>query len=109
MSSSAQPGRLRLLLILGGVTAIGPVSIDAYLPAFPQIADDLHASESAVQLTLASFLVFMAIGQLTLGPLSDGWGRRRPVIIGLGAYTLASLACAAAPSVETLVVLRAVQ
>lgn len=109
MSSSAQPGRLRLLLILGGVTAIGPVSIDAYLPAFPQIADDLHASESAVQLTLASFLVFMAIGQLTLGPLSDGWGRRRPVIIGLGAYTLASLACAAAPSVEMLVVLRAVQ
>ncbi|GIJ68829.1 multidrug effflux MFS transporter [Virgisporangium ochraceum] len=115
MSSSHQPekppvpGRLRLLLILGGITAIGPVSIDAYLPAFPQIADDLHASESAVQLTLATFLVFMAVGQLTLGPLSDSWGRRRPVLIGLSVYALASLACAAAPSVETLMALRAVQ
>lgn len=115
MSSSHQtvappvPGRLRLLLILGGITAIGPVSIDAYLPAFPQIADDLHASESAVQLTLATFLVAMAVGQLTLGPLSDSWGRRRPVLIGLSVYSLASLACAVAPSIETLMVLRAVQ
>jgi DHA1 family bicyclomycin/chloramphenicol resistance-like MFS transporter len=109
MRSSEKPGRIRLLLILGCVTAIGPLSIDAYLPGFPQIAHDLGASESAVQLTLASFLVSMAIGQLVLGPLSDGWGRRRPVLIGLSAYVLASLACAVAPTVETLVVLRAVQ
>jgi MFS transporter, DHA1 family, multidrug resistance protein len=104
-----RPGRLRLLLILGGTTAVGPLSIDAYLPGFPQIADQLDASESAVQLTLASFLVTMAIGQLVLGPLSDGWGRRRPVLVGMSAYVLASLACAAAPSVEVLVVLRGVQ
>jgi DHA1 family bicyclomycin/chloramphenicol resistance-like MFS transporter len=103
------PGRLRLLLILGGVTAVGPLSIDAYLPGFPDIAEDLGASESAVQLTLASFLVMMAVGQLVLGPLSDGWGRRRPALIGLTVYVLASLACAAAPSVEVLVALRAVQ
>jgi DHA1 family bicyclomycin/chloramphenicol resistance-like MFS transporter len=103
------PGRLRLLLILGGVTAVGPLSIDAYLPAFPEIATQLDASESAVQLTLASFLVTMAIGQLLLGPLSDAWGRRRPILVGLAAYVLASLACALAPNVETLVVLRAAQ
>jgi DHA1 family bicyclomycin/chloramphenicol resistance-like MFS transporter len=103
------PGRLRLLLMLGGVTAVGPLSIDAYLPAFPEIATQLDASESAVQLTLASFLVTMAIGQLLLGPLSDAWGRRRPILVGLAAYVLASLACALAPNVETLVVLRAGQ
>lgn len=107
--ASAPPGQLRLLLILGGLTAVGPLSIDAYLPAFPEIATELRSSSSGVQLTLAACLFAMATGQLLVGPLSDSWGRRRPVLVALVCYLLASLACAVAPSVELLVLLRAVQ
>jgi MFS family permease len=106
---AAPPSRLRALLLLGGIAGLGPFSVDTYLPAFPQIADDLHATPSGVQLTLAAYLVAMATGQLLMGPSSDSWGRRRPLLTALVCYVLAALACAVAPTVGVLVALRVVQ
>ena len=101
--------RLRLFLVLGSLTAVGPIAIDAYLPAFPSIAREFNASASSVQLTLTGLLAGLALGQVVVGPLSDALGRRRPLILGLLAYTAASIACTVAPSVEVLFALRVVQ
>jgi DHA1 family bicyclomycin/chloramphenicol resistance-like MFS transporter len=99
-----RPGRL--LVLLGAVTGVGPFSMDMYLPALPRIADEFHASPSHVQLTLTACLVGLALGQLLVGPLSDRWGRRRPVLAGLGLYAVTSLLCALASSAATLTVAR---
>jgi DHA1 family bicyclomycin/chloramphenicol resistance-like MFS transporter len=101
--------RLRLFLILGSLTAVGPIAIDAYLPAFPTIAHDFHAAASTIQLTLTGLFVGLTLGQVVAGPLSDVLGRRRPLLIGLAAYAASSLACALAPSAEVLVVFRVIQ
>jgi DHA1 family bicyclomycin/chloramphenicol resistance-like MFS transporter len=87
----------------------GPLSLDLYLPVLPQLADDLNASASAAQLSITTCLVGLAVGQLVAGPLSDRLGRKRPLMVGLLAYLLASVACAFAPSAAVLVVLRLVQ
>jgi DHA1 family bicyclomycin/chloramphenicol resistance-like MFS transporter len=100
---------LRLILILGSLSAFGPLSIDMYLPAFPAISAGLHAGPSAVQLTLTACLIGLAVGQLVAGPLSDALGRRRPLLVGLGVYTVLSAACIVAPSVYTLAGLRFLQ
>jgi len=97
------------VVVLGGLTMFGPLSLDLYLPALPQLADDLNASASAAQLSITACLVGLAVGQLLAGPLSDRLGRKRPLIIGLVAYLLASIACALAPSVTVLIVLRLIQ
>lgn len=89
------------------LAAFGPLAIDMYLPAFPAIAADLRASSSAVGLTLAVYFVGLSIGQLVIGPISDRIGRVRPVRVGLGLFAVASLAAAAAPNVELLIVARA--
>src|SRR3954470_9694994 len=86
--------RLIIILILGLLSAIGPFSIDMYLPGFPAIADDLHTSVDMVSYTLASFFVGICIGQLISGPLLDRFGRKRPLIIGMVIYILASVGCA---------------
>lgn len=91
-----------LVLLLGSVIAIGPLSIDLYLPAFPELADSLGTNESMVQLTLTACLIGLAIGQAIIGPLSDALGRRRPLLGGLIGYTVASVLCAVAPSGITL-------
>ncbi|MGW5053487.1 multidrug effflux MFS transporter [Actinokineospora sp. NPDC004072] len=109
MSRPSPWARARLALLLGGISAFGPLSIDMYLPAFPEIADGLGTGQAQVQLTLTAFMVGMAVGQAVVGPLSDAYGRRRPLLAGLTAYTMASLACAIAPSVYTLVGLRFAQ
>jgi DHA1 family bicyclomycin/chloramphenicol resistance-like MFS transporter len=101
--------RLRVFLILGALSAIGPLSIDMYLPALPGLTHDLSANASLVQLTLTACLVGLAAGQLLAGPISDMWGRRRPMFAGALIYTLASLACAAAPDVRLLIALRLIQ
>src|SRR5216684_3421411 len=101
--------RLRLFVLLGSLTAFGPLSIDMYLPALPAIARDLAASESIVQLTLTACLIGLALGQLVAGPLSDNLGRRRPLLIGVAGYVVVSLLCAIAPSAWLLVVLRLIQ
>lgn len=97
------------LLILGAVVAIGPMSIDMYLPAFPALQTHYAASEAATQLTLAAYFVGMALGQLAYGPVSDRFGRRLPLLVGLAIYTAASLGCALAPSIEALAGLRFLQ
>ena len=101
--------RARLVVILGCLTAFGPLSIDFYLPGLPRLTSDFDTSASAGQLTLTACLLGLALGQLAFGPLSDRFGRRRPLVCGLAAYCAASLACAAAPDVWTLVALRFVQ
>ncbi len=99
----------RLIVLLGSIVAIGPLSIDTYLPAFPAMSRALDSSASAVQLTLTACLAGLALGQLFAGSLSDRLGRRRPILVGLGAYVVASLLCAVAPDVLTLTALRFVQ
>jgi DHA1 family bicyclomycin/chloramphenicol resistance-like MFS transporter len=98
-----------LLLVLGALTAFGALSIDMYLPSLPTIQDELATSATAVQLTLAAFMAGLGLGQLAYGPLSDRFGRRRPLIVGVVLYVLASAACAFAPSIEWLIALRFLQ
>ncbi len=97
------------MLILGTLTAIGPLSIDMYLPSFPSVARSLGTDVAAVQLTLATYLAGLAVGQLVYGPLSDRIGRRAPLIGGLALYVVASVACAFAPSLGFLAGARFVQ
>lgn len=97
------------VVVLGLLTMFGPLSLDLYLPALPQLADDLGTSTSAAQLSITACLVGLALGQLVAGALSDRLGRRRPLIVGLSAYLVASVACALAPSVTVLVALRFIQ
>jgi len=108
---AALTGRRLVLLtvLLGGFTAFGPLSMDLYLPAFPQLADDLGATRSAVQLTLTADVIGIVVGQLVLGPMSDAWGRRRLLLGSTLVCALASVLCALAPSAGLLVVWRFVQ
>lgn len=101
--------RLIIILILGLLSAIGPFSIDMYLPGFPAIAKELRTSVDMVSYTLASFFIGVCIGQLISGPLLDRFGRKRPLYIGMIIYILASVACAFSPSVEVLIVARLFQ
>src|SRR3954469_21977772 len=98
-----------LIAVLGGLTAFGPLSMDLYLPAFPVLADDLHATQSQVQLTLTADVIGLVVGQVVLGPLSDAWGRRRLLLGATAVCALASLLCALAPSAGVLAVWRLVQ
>lgn len=97
------------LALLGCLTGLTPLAIDAYLPALPELARDLHASSSQAQLTLSALLIGLAVGQAVAGPLSDAVGRRRPVLGGLALFSLISLLCAFAPDVRVLIALRFLQ
>jgi DHA1 family bicyclomycin/chloramphenicol resistance-like MFS transporter len=101
--------RVWLVVLLGSLSAFGPLSVDMYLPAFPRLSHDFGVGASAVQLTLTACLAGLACGQLVAGPLSDRLGRRVPLLGGLAVYTTASLLCAAAPSVPALVAFRFLQ
>ncbi|MBY8870231.1 multidrug effflux MFS transporter [Micromonospora sp. PLK6-60] len=101
--------RLRLVLVLGSLIAIGPLTIDMYLPALPAIAADLHTTSAAVQLTLTGTLAGLALGQLLIGPLSDALGRRLPLLTGVGLHVVASALCVVAPNVGLVGVLRVLQ
>ena len=98
-----------LVLILGLLTAFGPLSIDMYLPAFPDIEQSLAASPASVELSLAVFFGGIAAGQMLYGPVSDRFGRKPPLYFGLGLYGLASLGCALAWSIEALIAFRFLQ
>jgi DHA1 family bicyclomycin/chloramphenicol resistance-like MFS transporter len=100
---------LLVTLILGSLTALPALSMDMYLPALPAVAGALHSPAATVQLTLTACLLGLAVGQLVVGPLSDRFGRRRPLLVGMGGYVLASAACALAPTIGTLTVCRLVQ
>jgi DHA1 family bicyclomycin/chloramphenicol resistance-like MFS transporter len=108
-SPATRGRRLRMIVILGSLTAIAPLSIDMYLPALPQLTKDLSTEAVRTQLTLTACVAGLAAGQAIAGPLSDTFGRRRPLLIGLAAYAVASVLCALAPNVEALIALRLVQ
>ncbi|MFF3977147.1 Bcr/CflA family multidrug efflux MFS transporter [Streptomyces sp. NPDC001828] len=100
---------LLVTLVLGGLTALPPLSMDMYLPALPEVTDALRSPAATVQLTLTACLAGMALGQLVVGPMSDKWGRRRPLLIGMVVYVLATAVCAFAPDVELLIAFRLLQ
>jgi MFS transporter, DHA1 family, multidrug resistance protein len=99
----------RVVLLLGSLIALGPLSIDLYLPSLPDLTDDLSASPSSVQLTLTGVLVGLGVGQLLIGPLADIYGRRRPLLVGIVVHVVTALLCAVAPTIVVLDVLRVVQ
>ncbi|WP_415841992.1 MFS transporter, partial [Paracidovorax anthurii] len=108
MSSPSSPF-LRMALVLGLLSAIGPFAIDMYLPALPEIGRGLGAQVGAVQWSLTVFFVSLGAGQLLYGPVSDRVGRKPPLFFGLGLFTLASVGCALATNIETLLALRFLQ
>src|SRR5215467_5880598 len=109
MNNNRSSKHFYLILILGLLTAIGPFSIDMYLPAFPDIAKGLHTSVAEVTLSLSSFFIGISAGQLLYGPLLERFGRKKPLYVGLAIYLLASIGCAAAGSVNALIALRLLQ
>ncbi|NML44453.1 multidrug effflux MFS transporter [Ramlibacter sp. G-1-2-2] len=106
---SSTKSSLRLAVVLGLLTAIGPSGIDMYLPALPAISTGLGASAQATQASLMAFYLALGAGQLVAGPLSDQWGRRPPVLAGLALFIAASLGCALAPDIHWLVAFRLLQ
>ncbi|MFH9467360.1 Bcr/CflA family multidrug efflux MFS transporter [Streptomyces clavifer] len=109
VTAAARRAGLLVTLVLGGLTALPPLSMDMYLPALPAVTDSLHAPASTVQLTLTACLTGMALGQLVVGPMSDRWGRRKPLLLGMIVYVIATAICAFAPSAELLIGFRLLQ
>jgi DHA1 family bicyclomycin/chloramphenicol resistance-like MFS transporter len=103
------PSQTKMIVVLGLLVALGPLTIDMYLPALPRIAEELSVSSSVVQLTLTGTLAGLALGQLVIGPLSDSLGRRRPLMAGIVVHMLASLVCLFAPDIMVLGIARALQ
>jgi MFS transporter, DHA1 family, multidrug resistance protein len=101
--------RLRLVLILGALIALGPLTIDMYLPSLPTITDELATTSPTVQLTLTGTLLGLALGQLIVGPVSDAFGRRLPLLVGTGVHVVASVLCVVAPNIAVLGGLRVLQ
>jgi MFS transporter, DHA1 family, multidrug resistance protein len=108
-STVGRPRDLRLFLVLGTLTVIGPASMDSYLPGLPALARDFGVGASAAQVTMTTFLIGLAIGQLVGGTLSDIHGRRRPIIGAMMLYAIVSFACAFAPNLYALAGMRALQ
>ncbi|MBB2499868.1 multidrug effflux MFS transporter [Amycolatopsis echigonensis] len=103
------PTAVRMAVVLGLLEVFGPISMDLYLPALPQLADDLRTGQSLAQATMSVCMLGLAFGQLVVGPLSDRFGRRRPLLAGIGLFTALSLVCAFAPSIEVLLAARFLQ
>ncbi|GHF31308.1 hypothetical protein GCM10017044_28520 [Kordiimonas sediminis] len=99
----------RAALVLGLLSAVGPFAIDMYLPAMPAIAEDLRVDAAAVQLTLTVYFILFGIAQLFYGPWADQVGRKIPIYFGVGIFSVASIGCAWAPTLDWLVAFRALQ
>jgi DHA1 family bicyclomycin/chloramphenicol resistance-like MFS transporter len=106
---AARRAGLLVTLVLGGLSALTPLSMDMYLAALPAVTESLHASAATIQLTLTACLAGMALGQLVVGPMSDKWGRRRPLLTGMVLYVIATAMCAIAPTAELLIGFRLLQ
>ncbi|MDF9278190.1 multidrug effflux MFS transporter [Arthrobacter sp. EH-1B-1] len=102
------PG-IKYILMLGALAALPAVTTDMYLPSLPAVAEDLQASQAAVQFTLSGMLLGGGVGQLVIGPLSDRFGRRLPLLVGITLHVVISLLCSIAPDIGTLIVLRVLQ
>lgn len=100
---------LRIVLVLGALEAFGPLSMDLYMPVLPQLAQNIGTSDALAQATMSVCMIGLGIGQLITGPLSDRFGRKRPLVIGVMLFTLFSALCAIAPSIELLLVARLLQ
>ncbi|TVP89088.1 MAG: Bcr/CflA family efflux MFS transporter [Pseudomonadaceae bacterium] len=100
---------LKILLILGGLSAFGPLAIDLYLPAFPTMARAFDTSTDQIQLSLSAYFIGLACGQILYGPVADRFGRRKPLLFGIGLFCTASLLCAFAPTLEWLIAGRFMQ
>jgi DHA1 family bicyclomycin/chloramphenicol resistance-like MFS transporter len=109
VSVGPAPSRVKMIVVLGLLVALGPLTIDMYLPALPRIADEFSVSSSVVQLTLTGTLAGLALGQLIVGPLSDSLGRRRPLMVGIALHMVASVLCLFAPNIATLGLARGLQ
>jgi len=107
--NTKRKNKFLLILILGLLSAIGPFSIDMYLPGFPAIAADLHTTVAHVSLSLSSFFIGISAGQLLYGPLLDRFGRKGPLYTGLSLYLITSLACTFADSANALITFRLLQ
>ncbi|SCF76746.1 MFS transporter, DHA1 family, bicyclomycin/chloramphenicol resistance protein [Streptomyces sp. Ncost-T6T-2b] len=108
-AKAARRTGLLVTLVLGGLTALPPLSMDMYLPALPAVTDSLSAPAATIQLTLTACLAGMALGQLVVGPMSDRWGRRTPLLLGMVVYVLATAICALAPTAGLLIGFRLLQ
>jgi len=109
MTTTASPSFTRLALVLGLLSAVGPIAIDMYMPGLPAIAADLGTDVGAAQQTLVAFFLALAVGQPVYGPLADAYGRRPPLIWGLVLFIAAGVGCVYAPDIGTLVAFRFVQ
>ena len=109
VTSEAPVSRTRMIVVLGALVALGPLTLDLYLPALPRITDELSVTSSITQLTLTGTLAGLALGQLIVGPLSDSLGRRKPLIAGIVLHMLASVVCLVAPNIAVLGIGRVLQ
>jgi DHA1 family bicyclomycin/chloramphenicol resistance-like MFS transporter len=100
---------LRAMLVLGMLEAFGPLSMDLYLPQLPQLAASLGTAEALGQATMSACMIGLGLGQLIAGPLSDRFGRRRPLMVGVSAFAMLSVLCAVAPTIELLLLARFLQ
>ena len=98
-----------LVIALGGLSAFGPLCLDMYLPALPDLPASLHSTATLAQLTLSASILGLGAGQLLVGPVSDRWGRRVPLLVGLAVFVLTSVACALSPTMAVLLVARLLQ
>lgn len=98
-----------IIWILGALMTVNPISIDMYLSAFPQIAAQFHTTTSRVSLSLSSYFVGLAVGQLVYGPFLDRFGRKRPLYFGLVLYLLSTVLCLVSPTIKSFVVCRGLQ
>jgi DHA1 family bicyclomycin/chloramphenicol resistance-like MFS transporter len=96
----------KLILILGTIAAIGPLSIDMYLPGFTAIAKDFNTGVSMVSLSLTAYFLGISVGQIAYGPILDRFGRKKPLLIGFSLYLVAAVACATAASIELFIAAR---
>jgi DHA1 family bicyclomycin/chloramphenicol resistance-like MFS transporter len=108
-TAASKPSHRRFVLTAAAVIAIGPLSIDMYLPSLPALRAHFSVDAAATQLTLSAYFIGLALGQLIYGPVSDRFGRHKPLLFGLGLYALVSLSCTYAPSMDSLILLRFLQ
>ncbi|WP_313350093.1 multidrug effflux MFS transporter [Paracoccus sp. (in: a-proteobacteria)] len=99
----------RMALLLGLLSAVGPFAIDMYLPALPQVASDLGTTEAGAALTLTSYFIVFGFAQMIYGPMSDAVGRKKPLVIGVAIFLVATVAASLAPTIGWLIAARAVQ